>query len=227
MGAVTEHAWAAPEPTTWPLPYASHYADLPPVGEDGGPTRPCAPHVDWGTSAPLPAGSGRQAALGCKDLKPVRYPACTEEQIGHARRLDSVSEEAIAFNQPVPSAFRGYLRRDRATEDGELWEPRLEAARADGSCSELLITFRPAGTDVPPPGHPGDRARPLCRGDASTACCVSALVGADAEVIYETGVSMGQLCVVSPGASQGSVREFRRSDETAFQGPTSARFVAP
>jgi hypothetical protein len=223
---VPERFWAEPEPTTWPLPYASYYADLPPVGDDGGPTKPCAPHVDWGTSTPLPPASGRPAVPACSGLQPVRYPVCTDEQLGRARRLDAVVGDAVVgeplkFDLPEPTALRGYLRRSLLRTDGEQWELRLEALSPSGTCERIGISDRPAGSR---PNRPSRLSRggttfALCHGDASLACCLSALVGADEEIIYETGISPGQLCAVSASAKQDVVHAARRADEAAFTEP--------
>ena len=157
----SEWVWTDAKPTSWPLPYASHYANMPPAGTDGGPTKPCAPHVDWGKATPLPPGSGRQAGLGCSDMKPVRYPVCTEEQVARATRMDAAGEEPVDFNTLRPVALRGYLRRAELMPTGLGWNVRLEASSGHGRCSRITVAARPDGSEPPPPparigtGRPG------------------------------------------------------------------------
>ena len=230
LGGASEWVWTDAKPTSWPLPYASHYANMPPAGTDGGPTKPCAPHVDWGKATPLPPGSGRQAGLGCSDMKPVRYPVCTEEQVARATRMDAAGEEPVDFNTLRPVALRGYLRRAELMPTGLGWNVRLEASSGHGRCSRITVAARPDGSEPPPPPGPDRDGAPrlaLCHGDASVACCVSALVGANEEVIYETGPSPGQICVVSGRASQDHLSSARRDDEASFNQPTTPYLRVP
>jgi hypothetical protein len=128
-----------------------------------------------------------------------------------------------------PFALRGYLRRDSTDIDADYWQLSIEAAGTDGACNEMGITGRPDGVRGPaPPRHDdGRQIRSLCRGDASMACCTSPLVGAQDEIIYETGMSDGQLCVVSAAADQSRVRAFRRDEERAFDRKSKVGMCLP
>lgn len=102
----------------------------------------------------------------------------------------------------------------------ELWTLRLEAASA-GNCREIEIRDWPEGSDLPALEGVNGVHGWLCRGDAGLACCVSALVDAEEEVVFETGTDHGQMCVVNATARQGSVSEFRRAAEEAFDHPAT------
>ena len=209
-------------PTSWPLPYASYYVNMPPAGASGGPTKPCAPHVDWGKSKPLPAGSGRAGGIGCSDFTPVRYPVCTEEQVARAKRLDAVlapgAPRIVSIDTELLS-FRGYLRRDLLWAEGDFRQLRLEALSPGGTCDEISITDWPKGTDLPPLPTPQGVDGLSCRGDPALTCCMSELLAADEEVVFETGPAPGQMCVVRSTARQDSVAVFLRSEERAFTRP--------
>lgn len=213
-------ATASARPTTWPLPYGSLYTRLPPAGTDGGPTRPCARRLDWGTSTAPSPGRLREGGIECTDVRAVRYPTCTAEQVARAKRL----EVAVGPGHgPVdtdwtPHSFRGYVRRDSWSAQFEVWELRLESLAPDGTCTEIGISDWPGGSDLPPPERYGEITNSLCRSDSGLACCASTLVDEDIEVVYETGLSPGQMCVVSPMAPQGTVGQFRRGADARFAG---------
>ena len=221
------------EPTTWVGPYASSFAAIPPAGSSGGPTRPCAPHVEW-RGAPLPAGSGRQAGLGCSDFSPVRYPVCTPEQVARASRVDAVIIPGVAapdiFQEGVnpPFSFRGYLRRNTHREGSDAWGIRIEAQGPDGACREMIVNDFPFGALGPIPVLDGRERRVLCLGDESVACCVSALVDSDAEIVYETSATRGQqACVIDARADQTRVRAASRADERHLPHPHAPSLVIP
>lgn len=205
------------------MPYTSYYADLPPAGSRGGPTRPCPPRVDWGESTPLPPGqgrAGRPAGEECKDFEAVRYPVCSPEQVARAVRVDAFvmpeTSPGDKYGGPL-IAVRGFLRRDAAGKDADWWQFRLEALAADGTCAEVGPDAWPRGSDKGPPA-PYETTGTLCRGDASVSCCVSAVVDADVEVVYESG-NGAQMCLVRSSVLQGAVHAVRRDAERGIQRP--------
>jgi hypothetical protein len=217
--APAEASSAPPRPTTWLSPNASAWAHLPPAGSNGGPTKPCAPHVDWSEALPVPPGTPREGGIECSDVVPVRYSVCTPEQVARAWRLDLMERELDAMTgEKLPEAYsvRGYLRRQRFLEHAELWSLRIESSATDGSCAEVTPPDFPAGGDAVQPEQYGRITDALCRGDAWLACCASAVVDGPAEVIYESGADGPSLCVVDPAALQGFVTHVRRVDERDF-----------
>ena len=142
--------------------------------------------------------------------------------------MDAVVGEPVDFTTLTPVALRGYLRRAELMPGGVLWTIRLEALAADGRCAQMTVSSRPQGSVPPAPApSPSGPWAALCHGDTLLACCVSALVGANEEVIYETGASSGELCAVSTDASQGEVRGTRRDEDAWFNQPASPCFNAP
>jgi hypothetical protein len=150
---------------------------------------------------------------------PVRYSVCTPEQVARAWRLDLMLGELIAMTgekPPEPYSVRGYLRRQRHSGGSEVWSVRLESLSPDGECVEASLGRLPAGGDAQQPEQYGRVTDALCRGDGGLACCASPIVDGPHEVIWESGVPDGAICVIDPTAPQGSVVRTRRVDDRTF-----------
>jgi hypothetical protein len=167
----------------------------------------------------VPPGTPREGGIECSDVVPVRYSVCTPEQVARAWRLDLVLGELIAMTgEKPPEAYsiRGYLRRYRYSEGSEVWSVRLESLSSDGECVEASLRDLPPGGNAVQPEEYGRLTNVLCRGDAWLACCASPVVDGPHEVVWESGVPDGALCVIDPAAPQGSVVRTRRVDDRTF-----------